>query len=95
MRQSFYVNKFHSSGFLLCTLCAYYIEAVWSNRILRVGTIIMGTDQVFKSADPDLKLRQYIFAISIGGSRGAQETRVPLLGVQILSFSCSFRQKRG
>ena len=32
------------------------------------------------------------FAI-IGGSKGGRQGRAPPLGVQILSFSCSFRQK--
>ena len=30
---------------------------------------------------------------TIGGSKGGHQGRVPPLGVQILSFSCSFRQK--
>ena len=29
----------------------------------------------------------------IGGSKGGRQGRTPPLGVQILSFSCSFRQK--
>ena len=32
-------------------------------------------------------------AVYIGGSKGGRQGRAPPLGVQILSFSCSFQQK--
>ena len=39
----------------------------------------------------DTKL--HYFVLSIGGSKGGHQGCVPPLGVQILSFSCSFWQK--
>ena len=79
---------------LLCNLNYLNFVGPVSFPIFKNGLFQRNVFVVFFISNDLLKGRNLVI-VNIGGSKGGARDVRPLLGVQILSFSCSFWQKYG